>query len=72
MEPEIVGKRVMKLIEKNQIETKEVAQKMGIGIEELKKKLQGEEEFYLDEMQKIKEIFQLNAKECHELFFEKI
>lgn len=71
MEPEIVGKRVMKLIAKNKMEIEEVAQKMGMEIKTLEKKLKGEEEFYLEEMQKIKEIFQLNTKECHELFFGK-
>ncbi len=69
MEPEVVGKRVEKLLEKNKIEIEEFAQKMGIGVEVLQKKLKGEEEFYLDEMIKIKVIFQLDTKSCDELFF---
>lgn len=69
MEPEVVGKRVEKLLEKNRIEIEEFAQKMGIGVEVLQKKLKGEEEFYLDEMIKIKVIFQLDTKSCDELFF---
>lgn len=69
MEPEVVGKRVEKLLEKNRIEIEEFAQKMGIGVEVLQKKLKGEEEFYLDEMIKIKDIFQLDTKSCDELFF---
>ncbi len=69
MEPEVVGKRVKKLLEKNRIEIEEFAQKMGIGVEVLQKKLKGEEEFYLDEMIKIKVIFQLDTKSCDELFF---
>ncbi len=69
MEPEVVGKRVEKLLEKNKIKIEEFAQKMGIGVEVLQKKLKGEEEFYLDEMIKIKDIFQLDTKSCDELFF---
>lgn len=69
MEPEVVGKRVKKLLEKNRIEIEEFAQKMGIGVEVLQKKLKGEKEFYLDEMIKIKVIFQLDTKSCDELFF---
>lgn len=71
MEPEVVGKRVEKLLEKNKIKIEEFAQKMGIGVEVLQKKLKGEEEFYLDEMIKIKDIFQLDTKSCDELFFYK-
>lgn len=71
MEPEIVGKRVRKLLEKNKLETEEFAHKMGISVEILEKKLKGQEEFYLDEMIKIKNIFQLDTKSCDELFFEK-
>ncbi len=70
MEPEIVGKRIMKLMEKNKIERKELADKMQLTIAELEDKLEGEEEFYLDEMMKIKDIFQLDGKECDELFFQ--
>lgn len=71
MEPEVVGKRVKKLLEKHKIEIEEFAHKMGISIETLEKKLKGEEEFYLDEMIKIKDIFQLDTKSCEKLFFNK-
>ncbi len=69
MEPEVVGKRVEKLLEKHKMKVKEFAHIMGISIQTLEKKLKGEEEFYLDEMMKIKEIFQLDTKSCDELFF---
>lgn len=71
MEPELIGKRVIKLMEKNKIETKELAHKMGIEKKTLEKKLEGKEEFYLDEMIKIKNIFQLDTRDCDELFFQK-
>lgn len=70
MEPEIVGKRIIKLMKKNKIERKELADKMQLTVAELEDKLKGEEEFYLDEMMKIKDIFQLDGKECDELFFQ--
>lgn len=69
MEAEVVGKRVKKLLEENNIEMEDFAQKMGISVEVLQKKLKGKEEFYLDEMIKIKDIFQLDTKSCDELFF---
>ena len=59
----------MKLIEKHNIEIGKLASKMQIKEKALKEKLEGKQEFYLDEMIKIKNIFQLNARECDELFF---
>lgn len=70
MEPEIVGKRVIKLMEKNEIEIEELADKMELSVMDLKDKLEGKEEFYIDEMMKIKTIFQLNSSDCDEIFFE--
>ena len=43
---------------------------MNIVEEELNKKLEGKEEFYIGEMAQIKEIFQLQLKEFDELFFK--
>lgn len=70
MEPEIIGKRVTLLMQKHKIKTEELADKMELEQTVLKNKLEGKEEFYLDEMKKIKHIFQLNTKECDELFFQ--
>ena len=70
MEPELVGKRVMKLMNKHTIKIKELAKKMELTVTTLKNKLDGREEFYLDEMIKIKNIFQLDRKACDELFFK--
>lgn len=71
MEPEIVGKRVIELMKKNKISIEELSFKMGLEIKVLESKLNGEMEFYLDEMTKIKNIFQLDVKSCDELFFQK-
>lgn len=70
MEPEIVGKRVRKLMENKNIEISELANKMDLKLEDLENKLNGKEEFYIDEMMKIKTIFQLESDECDELFFQ--
>ena len=69
MEPEIVGKRVKKLMENNNIKTSELANKMDLKLEDLENKLEGKEEFYIDEMMKIKTIFRLNSSDCDQLFF---
>ncbi len=69
MEPEIVGKRVMKLMEKHNMKIEELANKMQLDIKKVNEKLNGKEEFYLDEMIKIKTIFELDTKSCDELFF---
>ena len=53
MEPEIVGKRIKKLMEIKNITSQQLSKKMEIDINSLNKKLEGQEEFYLDEMKKI-------------------
>lgn len=70
MEPELIGKRVMKLMEKHNMKIEELASKMKADVKMIKDKLEGKEEFYLDEMIKIKNIFQLDAEGCDELFFQ--
>lgn len=72
MEPEIVGKRIKVLLEKYNISEKEFSKRLGINLENLNSKLEGKEEFYLNEMLKIKEIFQLDDKSCDELFFKEM
>lgn len=71
MEPELVGKRVMRLMEQHKIEIEELANIMKIDVKVLKGKLEGKEEFYLDEMIKLKNVFQLDTQDCDELFFQK-
>ena len=44
--------------------------KLKITLTELQKKLNGEEEFYISQMMKIKEIFNLNLDVFEKLFFE--
>ena len=70
MKPEIVGKRILELMYKNNIKKEELATKMGIQLEKLTNKLDGEEEFYLNEIIKLKNIFNLDVRECDEIFFQ--
>ena len=43
---------------------------MGINIEVLNRKLNGEEEFYIDELKKIKDIFNLDTEAMDNLLFK--
>ncbi len=70
MEPEVVGNRVKVLIKKHHLTKEELAEQMKLTIQELEKKLKGEEEFVLEEMHQLKEIFELSPQECEELFFQ--
>ena len=70
MEPEIIGNRIKELMKKNKITVKELSDSMHIDIKELNEKLEGKEEFYIDEMKKIKEIFELDEKASDDLFFQ--
>jgi len=63
MEMEIIGKKIKKLMEKKKLTIKELASKMEISSKTLAKKLKGEQEFYINEIIKIAEIFDLNT-EC--------
>lgn len=70
MEPKIVGCRIQKLMKLEQISKNKLAEKLDITLEKLERKLNGEEEFYISEIMKIKEIFQLNLDIFTQLFFE--
>lgn len=70
MEPEIIGNRVKELMQKQNITIEQLSKKMDIDLRELNNKLEGKEEFYIDEMKKIKEIFELDEKSSDELFFK--
>ena len=70
MEPNIIGERLKLLMKKQNLTIENLADLMHIKKEALHKKLEGEEEFYIEEMGKIVEIFNLSIKECDELFFK--
>lgn len=70
MEPEEVGKRIKELMKKENISLATLSKKMGIDESVLNNKLNGREEFYIKEMNKIKVIFNLDERQCDELFFK--
>ena len=70
MEPGIVGNRIKELMKIVKINKKELAEKLNITIFNLEKKLNGEEEFFISQIIKIKEIFNLNLEIFTKLFFE--
>ena len=70
MKPEIVGNRIKELMKIEGIKEEELANNLRITSTELEKKLNGEEEFYISQMMKIKEIFNLNLDVFAKLFFE--
>lgn len=71
MNPEIIGNRVKEIMKNKNITVQELSEKIGINKKCLEKKLEGKEEFYLDEMIKIKKILNLNLEESDYLFFKK-
>lgn len=70
MNPQIVGKRILELMREYNIEDIYLANEMHLTIESLQNKLNGEEEFFLNEMYLLKDIFHLNNEKCFKLFFE--
>ena len=71
MEPKVIGNRIKELMNIEAVSKDKLAKSLNLRLVELEKKLNGEEEFYISEMMKIKEIFQLNLDIFTKLFFEK-
>ena len=71
MEAKIIGNRIKELINIEGISKESLAKSLDLKLLKLEKKLNGEEEFYISEMMKIKEIFNLNLDVFSKLFFEK-
>ena len=71
MESKIIGNRIKELMNIEKISEKSLAKSLNLTVVKLEKKLNGEEEFYISEMTKIKEIFKLNLDVFAKLFFEK-
>ena len=69
MDPKEVGKRVEKLIEEANISKEELANEIGITVEELEEKLVGKEEFYVGEVIVITEAMNLSVETVAKVFF---
>ena len=70
MEPEIVGYRMKQLMKIVKINEQQLADNLNMTLDELERKLNGKEEFYISEIMKIKELFHLNLDLFSRLFFE--
>ena len=71
MESKIIGNRIKELMNIEGIGEKKLAKSLNLTVVKLEKKLNGEEEFYISEMMKIKYLFHLNLEIFTKLFFEK-
>lgn len=71
MEAKIIGNRIKKLMDIEKINITELANSLNITVLELEKKINGEEEFFISEMMKIKEVFHLSLEIFTKLFFDK-
>ena len=70
MEPKVIGNRIKELMNIEAVAEDKLAKSLNLTLVELEKKLNGEEEFYISEIMKIKEIFNLNLDVFAKLFFE--
>lgn len=72
MKPEIVGSRIKALLLLHNMKRVYLAKQMGISYNTLSKKLNGQREFSIQEMYKIKDIFNLDNDLCANIFFKEI
>ncbi len=69
MESKVIGNRIKALIQIKGIKRVELAEKLGISYNTLTKKLNGSREFTINEIFGIKEILNMDAKLCADVFF---
>lgn len=69
MEPKLIGNRLKAIMEKRQIKRSYLAKKMGISYNTLTKKLNGQKEFSAIEINKLKNILELDEKLSANIFF---
>lgn len=69
MEPEVVGKRVKKLIEDYNIDKEFLAKNLNISNKELEEKLEGKQEFFVSDVIIITEVFNLDINTVAQIFF---
>ena len=69
MEPEVVGKRVEKLIKECNIDKKYLAESLNISVKCLEEKLKGKQEFFVSDVIIITEILNLDINTVAQIFF---
>lgn len=65
----IIGNRIKGLLSIKDISREELSKKMGISYNTLTKKLNGKREFGTNDLIKMKKIFNLDAIDCGNIFF---
>lgn len=69
MNPQIIGNRIKALMAIRNIKRKDLAAQLDISYNTLTKKLNGQREFNINEMLKLKEILCLDVDLCGNIFF---
>lgn len=69
MNPEIIGNRLKALMAIRNIKRSYLAKELGISYNTLTKKLNGQREFGINEMWKIKEVLELDQELCSRCIF---
>lgn len=69
MNPQIIGNRIKALMAIRNIKRKDLAAQLDISYNTLTKKLNGQREFNINEMLKLKEILCLDVDLCANIFF---
>lgn len=72
MKTEVIGKKIESLMAEKKLTIKDLAKKMEISSKTLAKKLKGEQEFYINEIIKVAEIFNLNTEGSANLLVSEI
>ena len=60
---------VKKLMDINNVGEKELSKQLNISLATMKKKINGDSKFYINEIEKIKEIFELDTDTFARMFF---
>lgn len=69
MDTELIGKKIKALMTVRNIKRSDLAKALGISYNTLTKKLNGKREFSINEILKIKEIFNMDVELCANIFF---
>ena len=69
MNNEIIGKKVKALMVFKNVKRSELAEKLGITYNTLTRKLNGTKEFDINEILKMKDIFDMDIELCARVFF---
>lgn len=69
MDTELIGKKIKALMTVRNIKRSDLANELGVSYNTLTKKLNGKREFSINEILKIKEVFNMDVELCANIFF---